>query len=348
MLVTLEEAHSTHSSCESKLCLTLLPNSTALTRFLHMFLYRRLGNKMDFCKFEEVFLKPRNWHDRKLPAAASLALSAPKVRICIIGNCFFLLMFYDVFIQDHSHHHHHHHHRHGHHSHGHHGHGHHDSHHGHHDSHHSDESHGKSSHSETHSKLFNKHVASDASISTVGTMNSTSSLDAEMLSLISPRIFNVYVAEEHPPLSSEGYSQLEKDITNWLGFRNRRVETINRFAVQDTRTQEEIDLDEKIKVKLKNAYKAVKLAKRKLREQAREAAKLAKAQDAAQQSVAPSTSVANISAPSGEKPSLGLALGKLSAPPAGLDAIGEEDDLDFSDDEDEDDYEVGTYCICWY
>ena len=170
-----------------------------------------------------------------------------------------------------------------------------------------------------------------------------------MLGLIAPRIFNVYIAEEHPPLSLEGYSQLTKDITSWLGFRTRRVETINRFAVQDTRTQEEVDLDEKIKIKLKNAYKNAKLAKRKLKEQAREAAKQAQAAKVLDTATAAAVESSVGSGTTGNRPNLGLALNKLTAGAggggAGLDAIGEEDDLDFSDDEDEDDYEVSIVSV---
>lgn len=95
--------------------------------------------------------------------------------------------------------------------------------------------------------------------------------------LLNPRVFVAYTIEEHHPLSADGYAQMAAALRAWSSFRQKRVDTINRFAVEDHRTAEEIELDGKIQAKLKAAYKAAKAVKRKNRELAREAAKAEKA-----------------------------------------------------------------------
>jgi len=309
---------------------------------------KRMGTTTDCFSFDEVFSIARNWHKRPLPAAAALT------------------------IYDHHHHHHHghHHHHHHHHHHGHHHHDHHsehDSHHGH--EHRSDDhrhhsvggsSHGgrgplshapSIGHHSEHGSLTGSHSPRRDNLHP---MHAHSVEDSEH-SLLNPRVFVAYTIEEHHPLSSDGYAQMTAALRAWSSFRQKRVDTINRFAVEDNRSAEEIDLDAKIQAKLKVAYRAAKALKRKNRELAREAAKAEKAlveakakeqvlasgrsgQSGQSGSLVESEGGGTEGTPYKLDINLMLKKSKTDTLAAIREGEGDDEDMDFSDEENDEDY----------
>lgn len=67
------------------------------------------------------------------------------------------------------------------------------------------------------------------------------------------------------PLSQEGYADIIASIKKCEEFRTKRLQSIDRFAVDDPRTPEQIEEEEAIVKRLKQAYKLAKInaAKRK-------------------------------------------------------------------------------------
>ena len=74
---------------------------------------------------------------------------------------------------------------------------------------------------------------------------------------LSPRIFDAFSVLERNPLSSEGYKQLYNGMKTYDQFKNDRLDAINRFTVHDPRSPEDIDMELKVRAKVKLAYKAM-------------------------------------------------------------------------------------------
>jgi hypothetical protein len=94
-----------------------------------------------------------------------------------------------------------------------------------------------------------------------------------------PSVFEVVSLAEHNPLSIEGYNNLSKSIFNCDNFKSNRAQSIDRFHVEDLRTQTELDLEDKIKDRLKKEYKKAKANATKKKEQMKEAAMRAALQE---------------------------------------------------------------------
>lgn len=73
-----------------------------------------------------------------------------------------------------------------------------------------------------------------------------------------PRIFEALSLTERPPLSNEGYNRITQAIQRCEEFRQERIKNIDRFAIEDPRTQEQIDEEEMMVKRLKQLYKAAK------------------------------------------------------------------------------------------
>lgn len=82
-----------------------------------------------------------------------------------------------------------------------------------------------------------------------------------------PRIFESLSLLERPPLSQEGYTRILQSLRKCEDFRTQRVKNIDRFAVEDPRTPEQIEEEEMMVKRLKQAYKAAKVTAAKRREQ---------------------------------------------------------------------------------
>ena len=78
--------------------------------------------------------------------------------------------------------------------------------------------------------------------------------------LVQPRTMQFISLMERNPLSQEGYLQLDADTKRWNDFRASRVQQINRFRVEDNRSDDELNKEDEIKKKIKNAYKLAKAA----------------------------------------------------------------------------------------
>lgn len=80
-----------------------------------------------------------------------------------------------------------------------------------------------------------------------------------------PRYFEKLSLLEQMPLSSQGYLQLSIDLKRCEEFRTERLLSIDRFAVEETRSPEELVEVERMNLRLKQVYKAAKInaAKRK-------------------------------------------------------------------------------------
>ena len=87
--------------------------------------------------------------------------------------------------------------------------------------------------------------------------------------LVRPRTLLSVSLVERMPLSQEGYTQLNADFKAWSDFRDARVRMMDRFAVADNRSAEELAQEESIKKRIKKAYKEAKTAatKKRLMEQ---------------------------------------------------------------------------------
>ena len=64
---------------------------------------------------------------------------------------------------------------------------------------------------------------------------------------------------ERSPISQEGYQQITLSIQRCEEFRQKRMQSIDRFAVEDPRTPEQIKEEEEITKRLKQAYKMAKV-----------------------------------------------------------------------------------------
>jgi hypothetical protein len=89
--------------------------------------------------------------------------------------------------------------------------------------------------------------------------------------VVRPRTMLTVSLVERMPLSKDGYEQLNSDVDAWTQFRASRVKAMDRFAVADNRSAEEVQEEEAIKKRIKAAYKAAKAAAAKKKAQEKEA-----------------------------------------------------------------------------
>ena len=89
--------------------------------------------------------------------------------------------------------------------------------------------------------------------------------------VVRPRTMLTVSLVERMPLSKDGYEQLNSDVAAWTGFRTSRVKAMDRFAVADNRSAEEVQEEEAIKKRIKAAYKAAKALAAKKKAQEKEA-----------------------------------------------------------------------------
>jgi hypothetical protein len=71
-------------------------------------------------------------------------------------------------------------------------------------------------------------------------------------------IFETINVTEYPTLTPEGYQKLLDGFERWDDFCNKRVESIDRFKVEDMRSAEDLEQEEKVKQRLKHAYRHAK------------------------------------------------------------------------------------------
>lgn len=89
-----------------------------------------------------------------------------------------------------------------------------------------------------------------------------------------PRIFETLSLLERQPLSNEGYNRITSAIQRCEEFRQQRVKNIDRFAIDDPRTQEQIEEEEMMVKRLKQLYKAAKATATKKKENRFDAMKI--------------------------------------------------------------------------
>jgi len=68
---------------------------------------------------------------------------------------------------------------------------------------------------------------------------------------------------EYLPLSSQGWLDLKEDFEQWEEWKSNRDSEMSSFAVIDSRTEEDLEAEREVNKKLKNAYKTLKMAKKK-------------------------------------------------------------------------------------
>ena len=83
-----------------------------------------------------------------------------------------------------------------------------------------------------------------------------------------PSVYRCRSYVEMMPLSRKGYDQLTNDMQQWQKWTKERMHSINRFKLEDTRGQEELDLEKAVRAKLDKAYRKARQDQKRAREKA--------------------------------------------------------------------------------
>jgi len=104
-----------------------------------------------------------------------------------------------------------------------------------------------------------KPATTSLNLATLSNLNKKSShhKHAHKSNDLSPRIFDTYGVLEQNPLSIEGYKQLNNGMNSYEQFKLSRLDAIHRFTIHDPRSNEEIEIESKVRNKVKLAYKAM-------------------------------------------------------------------------------------------